>query len=121
MEAISKSKAQKSRADSSSKHEKAPRAANPLAIQRTGLTLRADPARVLIRPFNATTEQRAKKICARVLALTENEVQTLLEQVHTEFGDRHLRTREFFQRRFEHARQFLAPGVELSEQRQLLL
>lgn len=93
----------------------------PISIHRTGLTLRADAARVLVRPFNPTTEQRATKICARVLALAENEVSALLEQVEAEFAERHRQTREFFQRRYQHARQFIARGEKLSEKRKLLL
>ena len=92
-----------------------------IAVHRTGLTLRPDPARVLVRPFNPTNEKRARKICARVLALAENEVNALLQQVQAEFGERHRQTREFFQRRFEHAQLYLAPGEKLSENRQLLL
>jgi predicted GH43/DUF377 family glycosyl hydrolase len=91
-----------------------------IAIHRTGLTLRPDPARVLVRPFN-TNEERARKICARVLALADNEVGTLLEQVVAEFGERHRQIREFFQRRFKHAQQYLSPGEKISEKRQLLL
>jgi len=93
----------------------------PIAIHRTGLTLCADPARVLVRPFNPTNERRAKKICARVMALAEDEVSALLEQVEAEFGERHRQTREFFQRRFIHARQYLPWGQTLSEKRRLLL
>src|SRR5258708_5679410 len=93
----------------------------PIAIHRTGLTLRADPARVLIRPFNPTNERRAKKICARVMALAEDEVSSFLEQVEAEFGERHRQTREFFQHRFKHARQYLPWGETLSEKRRLLI
>jgi predicted GH43/DUF377 family glycosyl hydrolase len=93
----------------------------PIAIHRTGLTLRPDPARVLVRPFNPTNERRAKKICARVMALAEDEVGALLEQVEAEFGERHRQTREFFQRRYKHARQYLPWGETLSEKRRLLL
>ena len=70
-----------------------------IPIQRTGLILRADPSRVLIRPFMPHTEERAAKICQRVLALSEEEVDALLARIETEYGERHLRTREFFQRR----------------------
>jgi predicted GH43/DUF377 family glycosyl hydrolase len=93
----------------------------PITIHRCAVTLRADPARVLIRPFNPTSERRAKKICARVMALTEDEVSALLEQVEAEFGERHRQTREFFQRRFKHARLYLPWGQTLSEKRRLLL
>jgi predicted GH43/DUF377 family glycosyl hydrolase len=83
--------------------------------------LRPDPRRVLVRPFNPTSEQRARKICARVLALPERDVEALLAQVQSEFGKRHLQTREFFNRRYQHARQFLPNDGALSEERSLLL
>ena len=92
-----------------------------LPINRTGLTLRADPRRVLVRPFNPTTAERARKICARVLALSEAEVHVLLQQVETEFGERHQKTREFFRRRYQYARQFLPGDGPLSEERSLLI
>jgi len=92
-----------------------------IPINRTDLILRADPRRVLVRPFNPTTPERARKICARVLALPESEVRALLQQIETEFGERHRKTREFFNRRYQHARQFLPSDCPLSEQRSLLI
>ena len=86
----------------------------PITIHRCAVTLRADPARVLIRPFNPTNERRAKKICARVMALAEVEVGALLDQVQAEYGERHRQTREFLQRRFKHAQQFLPWAEKLS-------
>src|SRR5437763_1192934 len=92
-----------------------------LNIQRTKIMLRPDPARVLIRPFNPTTEQRALKIAARVMALTEEEVRALLDHVLAEFGERHLQTREFLHRRFEQVRSYLVTDRKLSVERELLL
>src|SRR5262249_3794751 len=92
-----------------------------IPIQRTGLTLRPDPRRVLVRPFNPTSEERARKICARVLALSERQVHALLARVQVEFGERHQKTQEFFQRRYQHARQFLPEDAPLSDERSLLL
>jgi predicted GH43/DUF377 family glycosyl hydrolase len=93
----------------------------PIFVRRTDVMLRPDPSRVLVRPFNPTSEQRARKICARVLALPESDVEALLAQVQSEFGKRHLQTREFFNRRYQHARQFLPNDGPLSEERSLLL
>lgn len=90
-------------------------------VHRSDLILRADPRRVLVRPFNPTTPERARKICARVLALPESEVTGLLQQVETEFGERHRKAREFFRRRFLHAEQFLPSDCPLSEKRSLLI
>src|SRR5436190_3389758 len=92
-----------------------------VSVHRTGFTLRADPRRVLVRPFNPTTPERARKICARVLALPESEVSGLLRQLESEFGERHRKTREFFRHRFLHAQQFLPSDSPLSEQRALLI
>ncbi len=93
----------------------------PIHVNRAGLTLRPDPARVLVRPFYPANDERAIKICARVLALPENEVRSLLDQVLAEFDERHPRTREFLGRRFEEVRQYLFTDQKLSEERQLLL
>jgi predicted GH43/DUF377 family glycosyl hydrolase len=90
-------------------------------VKRTKVTLRPDPARVLIRPFTLTSEQRAIKICARVMSLKEKEVTTLLEQTLAEFGERHLATREFLRRRFEQVKQYLLTDEKLSEDRILLI
>ncbi len=90
-------------------------------LKRTDLMLRPDPARVLVRPFNPTTEERAIKICARVMALAEDDVSALLAQVLAEFGERHHKMREFLRRRFEDVRKYLFMDQEMSEDRKLLL
>jgi predicted GH43/DUF377 family glycosyl hydrolase len=91
------------------------------AIQRTNVLLRPDPARVLLRPFNPTTEQRFIKICARVLALAEGEVHDLLREVMAEFGERHIEITRMLKRRFQQVRPYLLTDTTLSEQRELLI
>src|SRR5213594_1535673 len=90
-------------------------------VQRTNVTLHPDRTRVLIRPLNLASGERVGKICAQVMALPESEVRTLLEQVEAEFGERHLKIREFLKRRFEQVRPQVRTNRKLSEQRQLLL
>jgi len=90
-------------------------------IRRLHVLLRPDPARVLLRPFRFTTDERAIRICERVMTLTEREVHTLLEEVLAEFGGRHLKICEFLKRRCEQVRRHLPAGQELSEKRELLL
>jgi len=67
------------------------------------------------------SDQRSIKIAARVMALPENEVHTLLEGVRAEFGDRQLKIDEFLRRRFEEVSRYLLNGQTLSEERKLLL
>src|SRR5256886_997875 len=91
-------------------------------VQRTDLTLHPDRTRVLIRPFNLASGERIGKICAQVMALPESQVHTLLEEVQVEFGERHLKIREFLKRRFEQVRHyFLRNHRKLSEERELLI
>jgi len=90
-------------------------------LKRTNVTLHPDRTRVLARPFRPMSDQRAVKICARVMALPESEVHALLEQVRAEFGERHPKVREFLKRQFDEVRPYLLNGQRLSEERELLL
>jgi predicted GH43/DUF377 family glycosyl hydrolase len=90
-------------------------------VKRTNVTLHPDRTRVLARPFRPMSDQRAVKICARVMALPESEVHALLEQVRAEFGERHPKVREFLKRQFDEVRPYLLNGQRLSEERELLL
>jgi predicted GH43/DUF377 family glycosyl hydrolase len=90
-------------------------------VKRSKITLHPDRARVLIRPFKVTTDERAVKICARVLVLPEAEVKSLLAEVLAEFDDRHHKIRDFLKRRFEHARPWLPTDRKLTEEQELLI
>ena len=90
-------------------------------LKRTNVMLQPDRTRVLARPFRLMSDQRSVKICARVMALPESEVHALLEQVLTEFGERHPKVREFYKRQFDEVRIYLLAGQRLSEERELLL
>lgn len=94
---------------------------NVINVRRTGTTLNPDRARVLIRPFNFTNEQRAVNICARVLSLSEGEARAQLEQVLAEFGERHLQMRELLRERYEQMKKYLLTNQKISETRRLLI
>jgi len=93
----------------------------PVTVTRSDLVLHPDRTRVLARPFHPSNRQRAANIGAMVMALSESEVASLLQQVEAEFGDRHVKIREFLRRRFEQVRPWLRSGPGLSDERQLLL
>jgi predicted GH43/DUF377 family glycosyl hydrolase len=90
-------------------------------VQRSTVTLDPDRTHVLARPFNLVGDHRSVKISARVMALPENQVHTLLEDVRAEFGGRQLRIDEFLRRRFDEVSPYLLNGQRLSEERKLLL
>ena len=93
----------------------------PINVHRTKITFYPDSKRVLLRPFHFMSGQRASEICARVMALSEEEVHTLLGQLWAEFDGRHKNIREFFRRRFEEVRPYLLSDRKLSEERALLV
>src|SRR3954471_9549021 len=90
-------------------------------VKRTGILLKPTNSRVVMRPFEPTSEHRFEKIIARVDSLSEPDVDRLLEGVMREFRERHQRTREFFLHRFEQVRGHRLTDRPLSESRRLLI
>lgn len=90
-------------------------------VKRTGIILKPSNSRVVIRPFEASSEDRIGRIIARVASLSEPEVEALLEAVMQDFRGRHQRTREFFLHRFEQVRHHLLTDQPVSESRRLLI
>jgi predicted GH43/DUF377 family glycosyl hydrolase len=90
-------------------------------VKRIGPTLTPDRSRVLMRPFVPTTDEIARRIVARVMALSEEQVHKLRGQVLGEFADRHERVENIFRRRFEQVKIHLDPGALASLERQTLI
>jgi predicted GH43/DUF377 family glycosyl hydrolase len=90
-------------------------------LHRTEITLSPDCKRVLLRPFHFMSGQRAGEICAHVMALPEDQVDTLLRHLWAEFEGRHKNLRGFFRSRFEEVRPYLLSDLALSEERALLI
>jgi len=95
----------------------------PAAVhaKRIGPTLTPDRSRVLLRPFRPTTDDIARRIVARVMALPVGQVAKLLGQVLGEFADRHERVGDIFLNRFEQVKFYLQPGAQPSPERQALI
>src|SRR5580704_10880197 len=93
----------------------------PLVVKRIGPTLVPDRSRVLMRPFRPTTDDIARRIVARVMALPEEQVAGLLGHVLGEFADRHEHVEDIFLKRYEQVMIYLEPGAEPSPARQMLL
>ncbi len=92
-----------------------------LGVRRTGIVLKPSNGRVVIRPFEPTDEKRFERIIARVLSLSESEVDALIADVMQEFHGRHLKTRDFFLHRFQQVKQYLLTDQHLSENRRMLI
>ena len=92
-----------------------------LNVRRTGIVLKPNNSRVVIRPFEPTNEHRIERIIARIMSLSEQEVDSLLEDVMREFHSRHQKTRHFFLHRFEQVKKYLLTNQPLSENRRMLI
>jgi predicted GH43/DUF377 family glycosyl hydrolase len=92
-----------------------------MLVERTGILLRPNNARVLYRPFEPHSPQRALKIVGRVMELPEEAVEGLLAGVLAEFHGRHQRLLQFFQERFEAVRHHVLTDRPLSEARRLVI
>jgi predicted GH43/DUF377 family glycosyl hydrolase len=92
-----------------------------LHAKRIGPTLVPDRSRVLMRPFRPTTDDISRHIVARVMALPEEEVPKLLNQVLGEFENRHEHVEKIFCARFEQVNIYLEPGAQPSPDRRMLI
>jgi predicted GH43/DUF377 family glycosyl hydrolase len=92
-----------------------------LKVRRTGIVLKPNNTRVVIRPFEPANEQRVERIIARIMSLSEEEVDALLDDVMREFHSRHQKTRDFFLHRFTLLKRFLLTNQALTENRRMLI
>jgi hypothetical protein len=90
-------------------------------LKRTATFVNPDQSRVLLRPFSPGGPERVARIVARIMALPENRVGQLLDEVSAEFSQRHRQLRGRFLQRFEQVRESLTGVEDISEQRRLLI
>jgi len=92
-----------------------------MQLKRTGINLAPNHRRVVLRPFDPSSDERKLKIISRVSTLSEDEVDRLLQEVMDEFDGRHQKPLEFFLKRFEAVRAYLLTDNPVSENRKLLI
>lgn len=90
-------------------------------LERTGIVLKPNSRRVVLRNFEPTSDGRKLKIIARLSTLSESEVDRLLQEVLEEFHGRHQKPKEFFRQRFEAVREYVLTDAPITENRQLLI
>lgn len=92
-----------------------------LQAKRIGPVIKPDHCRVLMRPFRPSTDDISRRIAARVMALSEEEVDRVLDHLLADFAGRHEQVENFFSKRFEQAKIHLEPGAQPSPRRQMLI
>jgi predicted GH43/DUF377 family glycosyl hydrolase len=93
----------------------------PIHAKRIGPTLVPDRSRVLLRPFYPSSDDIARRVVVRVMALPDEEIAQLLGRVLGEFADRHEHVEKFFRGRFTQVRHYLGETWEPSSERQALI
>ncbi len=92
-----------------------------LTIHPSGILLRPNSARVLVRPFIPSDATRIVHVIGRALALSEPEVEVQLAAVLADFGDRHVDLRGVWRQNYQRVRAHVFSGRPLSETRQLYI
>lgn len=90
-------------------------------LERTGIVLKPNNRRVVLRNFEPTNDERKQRIIARLSTLAEPEVDRLLQEVLEEFHGRHQKPQDFFRQRFEAVREYVLTDTPITENRQLLI
>jgi predicted GH43/DUF377 family glycosyl hydrolase len=92
------------------------------------LRLKADPARVVVRPFhlawqgNRSDPGRARRLVDQVLTLSDREIGRQLQHVMQNFEQRHWQTRKVFLRRFREICKLLNLSLQgIGDKRQQLI
>jgi len=93
----------------------------PIHLKRSTTILYPDQSRVLLRPFSPGGPERVARIIARIMAIPEDHIGRLLDEVTAEFSQRHQQIRSLFLERFDQVREALLTDDALSEPRRLLI
>ncbi|MEM7677552.1 MAG: glycosidase, partial [Myxococcota bacterium] len=94
---------------------------SPIPISRKPQKFSSDDRRVIARFFQIGGEQRAKNVLGRVAALSDAQVHELLDQVTTDFGPRHRKIENTFDRHFGYIKHHVDAPDTLSLERKLLI
>ncbi len=92
-----------------------------VTLQPTGVILRPNSSRVLIRPFIPSDPTRIVNVLGRALSLTEEETEEQLAAVTADFADRHQHLPASWRRHFERVKVHVFSGRPLSTARQLYI
>ena len=87
----------------------------------TGVLLRPDSRRVVVRPFISTDPLRVGNIIGRALALDEDEVEEQLSLVRADFRGRHIDLDKSWLRHFEKVQSYISNREELTLARKLFI
>ena len=77
-------------------------ASDAIPVHRSGVYLKPDQSRTLLRPFVPGGDERARRIMPRILKLPEAKAEAAYRAVCDHFGDQHAEIEKVFEARFDH-------------------
>jgi predicted GH43/DUF377 family glycosyl hydrolase len=92
-----------------------------MIVKRTGIILKPDQKKVILKPFEPIDKNRISKFIGKVLKLTENEVAVENEKIKNLFVQRHKRMEQFFLKRFETIKKYQIGSEPISDARKKLI
>jgi len=92
-----------------------------LEIERLPIDIKPDITRVLLRPYAPGNDERITKIISRVLLLSDDEAEILINKVLHDFSSRHIGLEKLFLSRYEGMKKFVLVDKDISETRKLLI
>ena len=93
----------------------------PLPVRRSEDRIVSESSRVLAKPYLPGGETRIRNVIDRILALSEEDANQVLEQVIADFATRHKNIWQVFRRNFKQVGQYVPEEVQLSEERRCLI
>lgn len=92
-----------------------------LDIKRMDKKFQPDYSRVIIKPHVPKEDDRVKAIITRVLNLSEEQVETILERVIKSFSNRHKNIWDAFDSNFNEVSRLIPENTQMSDNRRALL
>lgn len=92
-----------------------------LDIKRIDKKFQPDCSRVIIKPHISKDENRVKSLINRVLNLSEEQAEKILNRVVENFSDRHKDIWEAFESNYNEVKSFLPADIQVSDKRKALL
>jgi len=89
--------------------------------KRKSITIQADNSRVITKPFIPGPDHRIKEVVNRVLGLSDEEVETLLQQVLLDFSGRHRHFKETLINNYKKIKHCVPSSDSITMETRLLL
>jgi predicted GH43/DUF377 family glycosyl hydrolase len=93
----------------------------PLNIKRRKEKFLSLPARVITKFYLPGDEKRARHIIDRVISLSEDEVNVILEAIIAGFSTRHKNVWQIFRKNFDEVERYLPTDMKISDDRRALI